>query len=222
MLLAAGRGERMRPLTDTTPKALLRVGGRSLIEYHLLSLARGGFTEVVINCAYLGDQIEAAIGDGRRYGVNVTYSDEGVQGLETGGGIYHALALLGAAPFLVINADIYTDFPYDQLPQRFTGVMAHLVLVDNPAHHPRGDFALRAGRVLNHGEPRLTFAGIGMYDPALFASCRPGAFPLAPLLRRACDAAAVSGEYYAGTWVDVGTPQRLQALDGVLRRGDTG
>lgn len=219
MLMAAGRGERMRPLTDETPKALLQAGHYRLIEYHLMNLARSGFTRIVINLAHLGDRIEQALGDGRRYGVHISYSREGDRGLETGGGIHHALEALGQSPFMVINADIYTDFPFDQLPSRFTGPKAHLVLVDNPAHHPNGDFALQDGRVYNHGRPRLTYSGIGMYHPDLFSGCKPGVFPLAPLLRRACDEARVSGEYYGGTWVDVGTPERLGDLDRRLRGG---
>jgi MurNAc alpha-1-phosphate uridylyltransferase len=213
MLMAAGRGERMRPLTDTVPKALLHAGAHRLIEYHLLNLSRHGFRRVVINLAHLGDQIEAVLGDGRRYGVDITYSREGARGLETGGGIQHALPLLGPAPFMVVNADIYTDFPFDQLPPRFTGPQAHLVLVDNPVHHPEGDFTLRDGRVSNHGRPRFTYSGIGMYHPSLFVGCRPGVFSLAPLLRHACDETAVSGEHYGGTWMDVGTPERLSELN---------
>jgi len=219
MLMAAGRGERMRPLTDVTPKALLQAGRHRLIEYHLMNLSRSGFTRIVINLAHLGDRIEQALGDGRHYGVHITYSREGPRGLETGGGIYHALTQLGQAPFLVVNADIYTDIPFDQLPARFTGPKAHLVLVDNPAHHPDGDFALQDGRVFNHGRPRLTYSGIGMYHPDLFSDCRAGVFPLAPLLRRACDEGSVSGEYYAGTWIDVGTPERLGELDRRLKGG---
>ena len=213
MLLAAGRGERMRPLTDHTPKPLLRAGGQALIERHLRRLNTAGFTDVIVNHAHLGEQMEAALGDGQRYGVGITYSAEGPRGLETGGGIFHALALLGPAPFLVVNADVYTDYPFQQLARGLDGALAHLVLVDNPAHHPGGDFVLRGHRVANEGAPRLTFSGIGLYHPALFDGCRPGAFPLAPLLRRACDRGRVTGEHYRGDWVDVGTPERLHRLD---------
>lgn len=217
MLLAAGRGERMRPLTDDTPKSLLKAGAHSLIEHLLLRLARCGFADVVINHAHRGEQIEQALGDGARYGVTITYSAEGDQGLETGGGIYNALPLLGDAPFIAVNADVFTDYPFERLPGHFHGPLAHLVLVDNPAHHPGGDFALHHGRVDSDAQPRLTFSGIGMYHPALFSQCRPGSFPLAPLLRRAAADHAVSGEHYRGEWLDVGTPERLAALDRRLR-----
>lgn len=209
MLLAAGRGERMRPLTEHTPKALLKAGPLSLIEHHLLRLAGSGFRHVVVNHAYRGAQIEAALGDGGRYGLEIRYSPEDEPGLETGGGIHRALPLLGAAPFLVINADVYTDYPFAALPGRFAGPWAQLVLVDNPPHHPAGDFDLAAGRVVAGTGPRLTFSGIGMYHPELFAACRPGAFPLAPLLRAAIARDRVGGEHYRGLWLDVGTPERL-------------
>jgi len=218
MLLAAGRGERMRPLTDHTPKALLKAGGCPLIEHHLRRLGGAGFTDIIVNHAYLGGQIEAALGDGRRYGVDITYSAEGPRGLETGGGIFHALALLGDAPFIVVNADVFTDYPFERLTHRLNGPLAHLILVDNPPHHPGGDFALQGERVLNHGAARYTFSGIGVYHPDLFRAGPPGAYPLAPLLRRACDQGQISGEHYSGDWVDVGTPDRLQQLDQRLRR----
>lgn len=215
LILAAGRGERMRPLTDHTPKPLLRAGGRALIEYHLSALVAAGFTDIVINHAHLGAQIEQALADGRRYGARIRYSAES-EALETGGGIANALPLLGDAPFLVVNGDIWTDYPYAHLSP--PAGLAHLVLVDNPSHHPGGDFALDGERVCEQGEPMLTFSGIGIYRPQLFAGCRPGKFPLAPLLRRAMAQGAVSGEYYAGRWFDVGTPQRLQQLDEWLQR----
>jgi len=215
MILAAGRGERMRPLTDHTPKPLLSVGGKRLIEYHLEALARAGFEEVVINHAHLGEQIEQALGDGRRYGLAIRYSAEG-SALETGGGIFRALPLLGEAPFLVINGDIWCDYPYSRLRQQQVE-RAHLVLVDNPPQHPSGDFVLRDGRVHDSKGERLTFSGIGLYHPALFAGCEPGAFALAPLLRRAMATGAVSGEHYQGRWFDIGTPERLQQLDRLLR-----
>lgn len=218
MILAAGRGERMRPLTDRIPKPLLRVGGKSLIEYHIEALVAAGFSELVINHAHLGERIEAALGDGGRWGARIRYSPEG-EALETGGGIFRALPLLGDAPFLVVNGDIWCDYDFS-IPPPGEGVLAHLVLVDNPAHNPRGDFALSAGRVANAGAPRLTFSGIGLYRPELFAGCAPGAFPLAPLLRAACDRGQVSGEHYRGRWTDVGTPQRLRELGRMLGDDD--
>ncbi len=211
MILAAGRGERMRPLTDHTPKPLLRVGGKALIEYHIDALVRAGFEEIVINHAHLGRQIEAALGDGSRYQVRLRYSPEG-QALETGGGIFRALPLLGEEPFVVVNGDVWCDYPFARLRRPLQG-LAHLVLVDNPPHHPRGDFHLSGDRVESEGEPRLTFSGIGLYHRDLFKGCSDGAFPLAPLLRKAMATGEVSGEHYRGHWVDVGTPQRLGELD---------
>lgn len=211
MILAAGRGERMRPLTDTRPKPLLQVAGQALIEYHLQNIQRAGITEVVINHAWLGEKIEAALGDGSRYGLQISYSPEG-EALETGGGLLRALPLLGEAPFIAINGDIWTDYPLQQLPAEPAG-LAHLVLVDNPPHHPAGDFALRDGHILTAGEPRFTFSGIGVYRPELFHGQQQARFPLAPLLREAMTREAISGEHYAGQWFDIGTPQRLQELD---------
>ncbi len=211
MILAAGRGERMRPLTDTTPKPLLRAGGCTLIEHHIIALATAGIRDLVINHAHLGAQIEAALGDGAHYGVQIRYSAEG-EALETGGGILRALPLLGTVPFLVVNGDVWTDYPYARLPQAPAG-LAHLVLVDNPGHHPDGDFALAGGKVSADGAPKLTFSGIGVYRPELFAGCADGRFALAPLLRRAMADGRVSGEYYAGRWLDVGTPERLALLE---------
>jgi len=208
MLLAAGRGERMRPLTDHTPKPLLRVAGYALIEHHIEALARAGIRELVVNHAHLGAQLIAALGDGSDYGVHIAYSAEPPGALETGGGILNALPLLGDASFVVINSDIWTDFDFASLPRQPEG-LAHLVLVDNPAHHPQGDFALEDGRVRDAGPVRLTFSGIGVYRPALFAESPVGPFPLAPLLRRAIAAGQVSGERYAGAWFDIGTPERL-------------
>lgn len=215
MILAAGRGERMRPLTDTTPKPLLRAGGRTLIEYHLDNLVRAGITDIVINHAHLGAQIEAALGDGARYGARIVYSPEPEGALETGGGIQRALPLLGDGPFLVVNGDIWTDFDYACLPRDFAGD-AYLVLVDNPAHHLAGDFCLRDGCVTEDGGARLTFSGIGLYRATLFAGCLPGAFPLAPLLRAAMARGEVRGTHYTGRWWDIGTPQRLTELDRLL------
>jgi len=216
MILAAGRGERMRPLTDTLPKPLLPLAGRPLIDYHLRALAAAGVREVVINHAHLGHRLEDALGDGSRWGLAIAWSPEG-EALETGGGIHRALPLLGEAPFIVVNGDIWTDFDFSGLPVEPAG-LAHVVLVDNPAHHPAGDFTLADGRVREGGGPRLTFSGIGGYRPALFAGCAPGRFPLGPLLRAAMARDEVSGEHYRGRWVDVGTPERLAALEAELLR----
>lgn len=216
MILAAGRGRRMRPLSDSVPKPLLEVGGRSLIEHLITALRRAGITELVINHAHLGAQIEARLGDGRRYGVTIHYSPEGESGLETGGGIRNALPRLGESPFIAVNGDVWTDFPFARLPRDPPG-LAHLVLVPNPSFHPQGDFALRGGRVLNQGRIRHTFSGIGVYRRELFDDCPRGAFPLAPLLRTAAERGAVSGELYQGAWEDVGTPARLATLDRRLR-----
>lgn len=212
MILAAGRGERMRPLTDHTPKPLLPVAGKPLIEWHLEALAAAGLREVVINHAWLGKQIEAALGSGSRWGLRIHYSAEGDSALETGGGIFRALPLLGPEPFLVVNGDILCDLDYRHLPQAPAG-LAHLVMVPNPPQHPAGDFHLDAGWLHVEGEPRLTFSGIGVYSPRLFAGCEDGRFPLAPLLRRAMAAQAVSGECHRGRWLDVGTPERLQLAE---------
>ncbi len=211
MILAAGRGKRMRPLSDHVPKPLLKVGGRCLIEYHLIALASAGIRDIVINHAWLGEQIERVLGDGSCWGVKIQYSAEG-EGLETGGGILNALPLLGEQPFLVVNGDVWCNYPFHQLPAEPAG-LAHLVLVESPPHHPEGDFVLQENRVCLEGGPRLTYSGIGVYHPALFADCAPGAFPLAPLLRRAITAGMITGEQYHGRWVDVGTPERLQMLD---------
>jgi len=215
MILAAGRGERMRPLTDHTPKALLKAGGKALIEYRIESLAAAGFRELVINHAHLGAQIEAHLGNGERYGVRITWSREPDAALETGGGIFQALAWLDGENFLVVNADIWTDYPFARLAAPIAG-LAHLVLVDNPPQHPQGDFVLRDSRVQAEGTPRLTFSGIGVYHRDLFRGCRPGRFPLAPLLRHAMESGQVSGEHYTGAWRDIGTPERLAELDRAL------
>ena len=219
LLLAAGRGERMRPLTDDCPKPLLRVGGRALIDYHLEALAAAGFHRVVVNTAWCAQRLHRHVGDGRAWGLEIRYSDEGERALETAGGIARALPLLGPGPFAAINADIHTDYPYERLalpPAR----LAHLVLVDNPPQHPGGDFALIGGRVRTAGEPRLTFAGIGVYHPALFSGLPTAPLRLAPLLAHAMAEDRVSGEHHAGRWHDVGTPERLRALDRAL--GGTG
>lgn len=211
MILAAGRGERMRPLTDHTPKPLLPAGGKRLIEYHLEALAAAGFREVVINLAHLGEQIRDHLGDGSRYGLAIAYSQEPEGALETGGGIFNALPLLGDDPFLVVNGDVWSDYPFEKLNE--PKGLAHLALIDNPAHNPDGDFALAEGRVESEGAGKLTFSGIGLYRPALFAGCEPGAFPLAPLLRTAMAKGEVSGEHFTGRWLDIGTPERLEALN---------
>ncbi|MBM7062221.1 nucleotidyltransferase family protein [Pseudomonas sp. UL073] len=213
MILAAGKGERLRPLTLHTPKPLVQAGGQPLIEYHVRALAAAGFDELVINHAWLGQQIEDYLGDGARFGVRIAYSAEG-EPLETGGGIFRALPLLGDAPFLVVNGDIWTDYDFAAL-RRPLPAAAHLVLVDNPAHHPHGDFHLHAGLVsdASAAQPCLTYSGIAVLAPALFAGCQPGAFKLAPLLRQAMAAGQVSGEHYAGRWVDVGTHERLAEVE---------
>jgi N-acetyl-alpha-D-muramate 1-phosphate uridylyltransferase len=211
MLLAAGRGDRMRPLTDQLPKPLLPVRGKPLIVYHLERLARAGVHDVVINVAWLGERIRAALGDGAAFGLSIRYSEEGAQALETGGGIFQALPFLGSEPFLVVNADVFTDFDFGALsiaPEAW----AHLVLVPNPVQHPQGDFALDDGRVVETGSTRWTYSGIGLYRAELFDGCQPGRFPLLPLLRRAITAGRLSGEIYRGGWSDVGTVERLAAL----------
>lgn len=212
MILAAGLGTRMGRLTRDIPKPLLEAGGKPLLQYHLEALARAGVREIVINHARLGAQIERAFGDGRRFGVRVRYSPEGETPLETGGGIRHALPLLGEAPFIVVNADIWTDFPFASLPAD-SGDLAHLIMVSNPAHHPDGDFRLEDDRISNAPGSRLTYSGVAVFRPALFEDLHDGAFPLAPVLRQAIDRGAVSGYHYQGRWLDVGTPERLAALE---------
>ena len=228
MILAAGRGERMRPLTDTLPKSLLRVGNKSLIEYHIHNLAHAGFVDIVINHAHLGQMIETALGDGERYGINIRYSHEPIA-LETAGGIVKALPLLesevgndpGERPFLIINADIYCEIDFStllpilrQMKENLDGDSAHLVLVSNPEHHADGDFVLDSGRLALIGKEKLTFSGIGVYKPAFFKGVEPGLVAkLAPKLCQAIAAGKVSGEHYKGVWVDIGTPERLRRLN---------
>jgi MurNAc alpha-1-phosphate uridylyltransferase len=212
MILAAGRGERMRPLTDATPKPLLVVRGRPLIEHHILALARASVSSIVINLSWLGEQIRAYLGDGTRYGVAIRYSEEQPQPLETAGGIFRALPLLGPGPFAVVNGDVFTDYPLDDL-QIGTSRNAHLVLVDNPPHHPRGDFGLEEDSVVARGAHQLTFAGLAVYRREFFEGCTDGVFPLKPLLLRSIGSGRCSGERYGGRWEDVGTPERLQALN---------
>ena len=220
MILAAGLGERMRPLTDLCPKPLLSVGGRRLIEYHLQQLSAAGYNDIVINTARLGEQFVQVLGDGERYGVRIQYSHEGDAPLETAGGIIHALSILDSEVFLVINGDIWTDYDYTHLPRSLNG-LAHLVLVDNPSQHPQGDFQLTSqGQVID--KPGLTFSGIGVYARELFTPYSTQVKPLAPLLRAAMAQHAVSGEYYPGQWWDIGTPQRLQALDQYLTQSGKG
>ena len=226
MILAAGRGERMRPLTDHTPKPLLAVGGKPLIVWHIERLRAAGFSHIVINHAHLGQQIEGALGDGGGLGVAIEYSRE-ASALETAGGIATALPLIESDVFPVVNGDIYCEYDFSRLAEPLARLaaghdQAHLVLVDNPPHHPQGDFVLEAGRVtatpLTPNPSRLTFSGIGIYHRALFADTPAGEkAPLAPLLRLAIDAGRASGEHFGGRWVDVGTPERLQQLDESLR-----
>lgn len=212
MILAAGRGERLRPLTDHTPKPLIEVAGRPIIEWTIESLVASGFSDLVINVAHLGQKIIDKLGDGEQLGCKISYSQEGEVGLETGGGIHRALPLLGDEPFLVVNGDIATDFPFYTLPTELSG-KAHLVLVSNPAHNLKGDFSLTAGSVSSEGGELHTFSGIGVYHPSLFGQCHAGKFPLAPLLREAIKEKEVSGELYPGFWLDVGTVGRLKELE---------
>jgi MurNAc alpha-1-phosphate uridylyltransferase len=219
MILAAGRGERLRPLTLETPKPLLPVGGAPLIEHHLRALAAAGFREVVINLSWLGAKISAHLGDGARLGLAIAYSEEGAPPLETGGGIFRALPLLGPGPFAVINGDVWTDYPYARLREMplAAGDLARLVLVPNPEQHPAGDFDLADGRIVERLAERLTFSGLGVYRHELFAGCKPGAFKLVPLLRSAIAAGRAAGERWDGEWHDVGTRERLESLDARLR-----
>lgn len=211
MILAAGRGERLRPLTDRLPKPLVEVGGKPLIEYHIEALAAAGFREIVINQGHLGDLLPAALGDGRRWGIHILWSDEQPTALETGGGIFQALPQLGPGPFLVINGDLWTDFPVGRL-RAVKCDWAHLVLVPNPTHNPSGDFALAGARVHETGAACLTFSGIAVYHPRLFDGCRPGKFSVVPLLRKAMRDHLVTGEVFRGNWNDIGTTERLAAL----------
>jgi MurNAc alpha-1-phosphate uridylyltransferase len=216
MLLAAGRGERMRPITDSTPKPLVPVGGRPLIAWHLAALARAGIREVVINLSWLGAQVRATLGDGRDYGVAITYSDEGPVPLETGGGIFTAVPLLGPGPFLVVNADIWTDIDFAAVALE-EHAHARLLLIPNPPHHPSGDFGLEGDRVVTRDTDRYTYSGVGVYRPEFFGGCTPGRFPLLPLLNRAIAAGLVRGQVHRGEWCDVGTVERLASLDARVR-----
>lgn len=229
LVFAAGKGERMRPLTETTPKPLLQAGGKPLIAWHLEKLAAVGVEEVVINTSWLAHCFEPALGDGSRWGLRLHYSHEGPEPLETGGGMLQALALLGDAPFLAVNADVWTDYDFARLPATPEG-SAHLVMVDNPDQHPRGDFALDShGRLHGEGAKKLTYSGIGLYSPAILHDWRsvigaaagadetPPRFKLAPLLSAAMAHGRISGEHHQGAWTDVGTPERLARLDAELR-----
>ncbi len=211
MILAAGRGDRLRPLTDKVPKPMIDVAGKPLIEYLLENLVSSGFREIVINLGHLGDQLRADLGDGGHWGLNIHYSQEPSGALETGGGIFHALPLLGQGPFLVINGDIWTDYPLTEL-RAVKCDQAHLVLVPNPDHNPDGDFALHRARVQPEGEVRHTFSGICVYHPRFFENCQPGRFPVVPLLREAMRNHLVTGEIYGGEWHDIGTMGRLEIL----------
>jgi MurNAc alpha-1-phosphate uridylyltransferase len=218
MVLAAGRGERLRPITDTLPKPLVPVAGKPLIVHHLEALARAGVRDVVINLSWLPDTIRTALGDGSRYGLCITYTDEGPVALETGGGIFNALQLLEPGPFLVVNADTFTNIDFAALRAAATadtqaGVLARIVLVPNPTQHPGGDFGLEGDRVVERDTGRFTYSGVGVYRPELFEGCTPGKFPLAPLLKRAIAAGRLRGQLHLGEWSDVGTPQRLAELD---------
>ena len=217
-ILAAGRGDRLRPLTDKTPKPLLRVGACSLIEHHLHNLQCAGISDVVINTSWLGEQIQKSLGDGSQYDLTINYSDEGDEALETAGGIIKALPLLDDDPFLVINADIWTDYDFSNLIQRPVHSEAHLVLVDNPEHNTEGDFSLNDNIVKNLGPKMLTYSGIGIYTKSLFKGYAPGKRSLAPILREKIDANHISAEHYLGQWTDVGTIERLKKLDTMLTK----
>lgn len=222
MILAAGRGERMRPLTDRVPKALLEVGGKPLIVYLIHRLAQAGLDDLVVNVSHFAEQIEQRLGNGSSLGVRIAYSRE-EEPLETGGGIAYAMPLLGDAPFLVVNSDVYSDFDFGRLQPVTAAVArgmldAHLVMVDNPAHHPDGDFSLQQGRLSRNGPARLTFSGMGVYSPVMFAAVKRGTrCPLMSVLGPAMNDGRVGGEHHRGVWIDVGTPERLQELNRQLR-----
>lgn len=213
MILAAGRGERMRPLTDTTPKPLLKAGGKPIIQHTIEQLVSSGFTDIVINTAHLGKQIKNSLQNGKQFGASIVYSDEGDTGLETAGGIIKALPLLGQDPFVVVNGDIAHEYDFSQLHNQAYD-LAHLILISNPVHHPEGDFHLsNTGLVSATDSPKLTFSGIGVYSPELFFDIALGKIKLAPILRQAMSLNRVSGEKYSGFWMDIGTPQRLEELN---------
>ncbi len=219
MILAAGRGERMRPLTDKMPKSMLEVNGKPLIQYHVENLVQAGIVDIVINHAFFGEHIEAYLKDGKALGANIAYSAEGDQPLETAGGIVKALPLLGDKPFVTVNADIWTDFPFQNLfggtngqPNHQADHLTHIILVDNPEHNAKGDFALSDGKVINQGQPMLTFSGISVFTPEFFKDCSSGSTPLVPILRQASSQGRLSGSHYKGRWQDIGTPERLLDL----------
>ncbi len=217
MILAAGRGERMRPLTDETPKPLLKISGKRLIEYHLENLARAGIEEVVINHAWLGEQFPLVLGSGEQFGLHIHYSNEGEKALETAGGIIRALPFLGSEPFLLVNGDIWTDYELSGLtePSFQLKYLMHLILVTNRSHHPRGDFDLDEHTFLLD-KPAYTYSGIGVYSPKIFTRLKVGVQPLAPVIRETIRQRQVTGELYTGAWEDVGTPERLADLDARL------
>ncbi|KAF3981520.1 MAG: nucleotidyltransferase family protein [Methylococcales symbiont of Hymedesmia sp. n. MRB-2018] len=220
MILAAGRGKRMRPLTDTMPKPLLLAAGKPIIQYTIEQLVDAGFNDIVINIAHLGKQLKQVLADGKQFNASIAYSDEGNMALETAGGIINALPLLGSDPFLLVNGDIANDFPFHTLLNKKIN-RAHLVLIANPGHHPEGDFHLADNHILAaQGQPTLTYSGIGLYHPDLFKNIPPGIKKLAPLLRQAMAENQVSGEKFDGFWMDIGTPERLKELDILLATTD--
>jgi MurNAc alpha-1-phosphate uridylyltransferase len=217
MILAAGRGERMRPLTDVLPKPLLEVRGKALILWHIEKLALSGFSEIIINLAHLGHKIPEALGDGSKWGIKISYSDESESGaLESAGGIINALPLLEEEPFLVVNGDVFCDYAFDANFE-LKGKLAHLILVPNPEHNPNGDFALEGSLVTNAGNKKYTFSGIGYYNPSIFEGLQKGKSALAPLLRDKIEQELLSGELYEGVWHDIGTPERLHIINGTNR-----
>ncbi len=218
MVLAAGRGERLRPITDTTPKPLVPIAGKPLIVYHLEALARAGIRDVVVNLSWLADKLRDTLRDGSRYGVRITYTDEGPVALETGGGIFNAIQHLGPGPFLVVNGDTFTEIDFGALraaadADARAGASARIVLVPNPIQHPRGDFGLEGERVVERETDRFTYSGVGVFSPSFFEGCEPGRFPLLPLLKRAIAAGRLRGELFQGEWNDVGTARRLAELN---------
>lgn len=216
MILAAGRGQRLAPITDHIPKPLLKIGPHRLIEYHLIALAAAGFSEVIINVSHLAEMVMVILGNGDRYGIKITYSHEKEQALETGGGIFNALHFFDGKHFLVINGDIWTDYPLQNLRKNYD-TLAHVILVNNPSHNLKGDYYFSQNKITEHGSQKLTFAGINVYHPELFKDCQPGKFRLPPLLQTPIIQERVSGEHYQGHWVDVGTEERLKQLETLLQ-----